>query len=66
MMLMLAAARYRAGGAAQAQQQLARHLRRIVMVVTYHKINQYAESAGAQGGCSRNWRCGCPFLALVA
>ena len=31
----------------------------IVMVVTYHKINQYAESAAAQGGWCRNWRCGC-------
>ena len=65
MMLMLPLLGDRAGGAAQAQQQLARHLRRIVMVVTYHKINQYAESAGARRMVPELalWL---PFLAFVA
>ena len=38
----------------------------IVMVVTYHKINQYAESAGAQGRLIPELALWLPFLALVA
>ena len=38
----------------------------IVMVVTYHKINQYAESAGAQGRLVPELALWLPFLALVA
>ncbi len=38
----------------------------IVMVVTYHKINQYAESAGAQGRMIPELALWLPFLALVA
>ncbi len=38
----------------------------IVMVVTYHKINQYAESAGAQGRLQPELALWLPFLALVA
>lgn len=37
----------------------------IVMVVTYHKINQYAESAGAQGRLQPELALWLPFLALV-
>ena len=38
----------------------------IVMVVTYHKINQYAESAGAQGRLQPELALWLPFLGLVA
>jgi lipopolysaccharide export system permease protein len=38
----------------------------IVMVVTYHKINQYAESAGAQGRMQPELALWLPFLGLVA
>ena len=38
----------------------------IVMVVTYHKINQYAESAGAQGRLQPELALWLPFLVLVA
>ena len=38
----------------------------IVMVVTYHKINQYAESAGAQGRLEPELALWLPFLGLVA
>lgn len=38
----------------------------IVMVVTYHKINQYAESAGAQARLQPELALWLPFLALVA
>jgi lipopolysaccharide export system permease protein len=38
----------------------------IVMVVTYHKINQYAESAGAQGRLQPELALWLPFLALIA
>jgi lipopolysaccharide export system permease protein len=38
----------------------------IVMVVTYHKINQYAESAAAQGRMQPELALWLPFLALVA
>ncbi len=38
----------------------------IVMVVTYHKINQYAESAGAQGRLIPELALWLPFLAFVA
>jgi lipopolysaccharide export system permease protein len=38
----------------------------IVMVVTYHKINQYAESAGAQGRLQPELALWLPFLLLVA
>jgi lipopolysaccharide export system permease protein len=38
----------------------------IVMVVTYHKINQYAESAGAQARLVPELALWLPFLALVA
>ena len=38
----------------------------IVMVVTYHKVNQYAESAGAQGRMVPELALWLPFLALVA
>lgn len=38
----------------------------IVMVVTYHKINQYAESAGAQGRLPPELALWIPFLAFVA
>ncbi len=38
----------------------------IVMVVTYHKINQYAESAGAQGRLQPELALWLPFLILVA
>ena len=38
----------------------------IVMVVTYHKINQYAESAGAQGRMVPELALWLPFLGLVA
>ena len=38
----------------------------IVMVVTYHKINQYAESAGAQGRLEPELALWLPFLAFVA
>lgn len=38
----------------------------IVMVVTYHKINQYAESAGAQGRMIPELALWLPFLVLVA
>ena len=38
----------------------------IVMVVTYHKINQYAESAGAQGRLPPELALWLPFLGLVA
>jgi lipopolysaccharide export system permease protein len=37
----------------------------IVMVVTYHKINQYAEGAGAQGRMIPELALWLPFLALV-
>jgi len=38
----------------------------IVMVVTYHKINQYAESAGAQGRLIPEVALYIPFLFFVA
>jgi lipopolysaccharide export system permease protein len=38
----------------------------IVMVVTYHKINQYAESSGAQGRMIPELALWLPFLAFVA
>jgi len=38
----------------------------IVMVVTYHKVNQYAESAGAQGRLVPELALWLPFLVLVA
>ena len=38
----------------------------IVMVVTYHKINQYAEGAGAQGRLQPELALWLPFLGLVA
>ena len=38
----------------------------IVMVVTYHKINQYAESAGAQGRLEPELALWLPFFGLVA
>jgi lipopolysaccharide export system permease protein len=38
----------------------------IVMVVTYHKINQYAESAGSQGRLVPELALWLPFLAFVA
>ena len=38
----------------------------IVMVVTYHKINQYAESAGAQGRLQPELALWLPFLLFVA
>ncbi len=38
----------------------------IVMVVTYHKINQYAESAGAQGRLVPELALWLPFLVFVA
>ena len=38
----------------------------IVMVVTYHKINQYAESAGAQGRLQPELALWLPFLVFVA
>ena len=38
----------------------------IVMVVTYHKINQYAESAGSQGRLQPELALWLPFLVLVA
>ncbi|MEO6112977.1 MAG: LPS export ABC transporter permease LptF [Sphingomicrobium sp.] len=38
----------------------------IVMVVTYHKINQYAESAGAQGRLPPELALWLPFVGLVA
>jgi len=38
----------------------------IVMVVTYHKINQYAEGAGAQGRMIPELALWLPFLGLVA
>ena len=38
----------------------------IVMVVTYHKINQYAESAGAQGRLMPELALWLPFVGLVA
>ena len=38
----------------------------IVMVVTYHKINQYAEGAGSQGRLMPELALWLPFLALVA
>lgn len=38
----------------------------IVMVVTYHKINQYAESAAAQGRMQPELALWLPFLGLVA
>ena len=38
----------------------------IVMVVTYHKINQYAESSGAQGRILPELALWLPFLGLVA
>ncbi|HEU0311172.1 MAG TPA: LPS export ABC transporter permease LptF [Sphingomicrobium sp.] len=38
----------------------------IVMVVTYHKINQYAESAGAQGRLQPELALWLPFAFLVA
>ncbi|HXG81463.1 MAG TPA: LPS export ABC transporter permease LptF [Sphingomicrobium sp.] len=37
----------------------------IVMVVTYHKINQYAESAGAQGRMQPELALWLPFVGLV-
>jgi len=37
-----------------------------VMVVTYHKINQYAESAGAQGRLVPELALWLPFLFFVA
>jgi lipopolysaccharide export system permease protein len=38
----------------------------IVMVVTYHKINQYAESAGSQGRLQPELALWLPFLVFVA
>ena len=38
----------------------------IVMVVTYHKINQYAEGAGSQGRLIPELALWLPFVALVA
>jgi lipopolysaccharide export system permease protein len=38
----------------------------IVMVVTYHKVNQYAESAGAQGRVNPELALWLPFVVLVA
>ena len=38
----------------------------IVLVVTYHKINQYAEAAGAQGRLIPELALWLPFLGLVA
>jgi len=38
----------------------------IVMVVTYHKINQYAEGAGAQGRLPPELALWLPFLVFVA
>ena len=38
----------------------------IVMVVTYHKINQYAESAAAQGRLQPELALWLPFLVFVA
>lgn len=38
----------------------------IVMVITYHKINQYAESAGGQGRLQPELALWLPFLGLVA
>jgi len=38
----------------------------IVMVVAYHKVNQYAESAGAQGRMQPELALWLPFLGLVA
>jgi len=38
----------------------------IVLVVTYHKVNQYAESAGAQGRLVPELALWLPFLGLVA
>jgi lipopolysaccharide export system permease protein len=38
----------------------------IVMVVTYHKVNQYAEGAGAQGRLVPELALWLPFLGLVA
>jgi lipopolysaccharide export system permease protein len=38
----------------------------IVMIVTYHKINQYAESAGAQGRLQPELALWLPFIAFVA
>jgi lipopolysaccharide export system permease protein len=38
----------------------------IVMVVTYHKINQYAESSGAQGRMMPELSLWLPFLVFVA
>jgi len=38
----------------------------IVMVVTYHKINQYAQSAGAQGRLVPELALWLPFLLFVA
>jgi len=38
----------------------------IVLVVTYHKINQYVESAGAQGRMQPELAMWLPFLVLVA
>ena len=38
----------------------------IVMIVTYHKINQYAEGAGAQGRLQPELALWLPFLVLVA
>ncbi len=37
----------------------------IVMVVTYHKVNQYAEGAGAQGRMIPELALWLPFLGLV-
>jgi lipopolysaccharide export system permease protein len=38
----------------------------IVMVVAYHKVNQYAEQAGAQGRLDPHLALWVPFLAMVA
>jgi lipopolysaccharide export system permease protein len=38
----------------------------IVMVVAYHKVNQYAEQAGAQGRLDPHLALWVPFLAIVA
>ena len=38
----------------------------IVMVVTYHKINQYAEGAGSRGHLQPELALWLPFLGLVA
>jgi lipopolysaccharide export system permease protein len=38
----------------------------IVLVVTYHKVNQYAESAGAQGRLNPELALWIPFVVLVA